>query len=268
MSLRDQITGALDDVTPPAPTLERRVTAFVFADKRDRDMLRHGSGRAPSTNRFRGMAAVVAAGLVVALLAGIAIGGRLGRDLGNAESPQRYTIDQSQLHSLESRPLLLPTLAPGAKCPFSPTVPSTGTDTVVGTGPVYAINSWYVSRTNQVDWVAFAFYYVAQRPGLVLVRAGDLHVNQAFVFSQYSLIDSGAIATGRLLGTDRLLDRPIQLHPEAVLKDPWHLQPANQQLVVMFAIPRATLCWAFQFDGPGFTESIVEGWDDLSSKGY
>ncbi len=268
MSLRNQIKGALDDVAPPAPTLEHRVTAFVLADKRDRGMLLNGRRRAPATNRFRGMAALVAAGLVVALMAGIVIGGRLGRDLGNAEPQKSYTIDQSELHSLESRPLLLPTLAPGATCPYSPTVRSNLPNSVVGTGPVYAFNSWYVERTNEVDWVAFAFYYLAQQPGLVLVRAGDLHTSQAFAFSQYPVLDSGAIATGSLLGTDRLMDKTIQLHPEAVLKDPWHLQPANQQLVVMFAIPRATLCWAFQFDGPGFTESIVDGWDDRSFKGH
>jgi len=268
VSLRNQIKGALDDVAPPAPTLEHRITAFVFADKRDRSGLLHGRRRAPSTNMFRGMAALVAAGLVVALMAGIAIGGRLARDMGNAESPQAFTINQSDLHSLESRPLLLPTLAPGATCPFSPPVKSNLPEDVLGTGPVYAINSWSVAHTDQVDWVAFALYYVAERPGLVLVRAGDLHTNQAFVFSQYSLTDSGAIATGPVLGTDRLMDKTIQLHPEAVLKDPWHLNPVNQQLVVMFAIPRSTLCWAFQFDGPGFRATIVDGWDDISNKAH
>lgn len=266
MSLRDQLKDALDAVAPPAPTLERRVTAFVFADKPDRRTLLNGRRRGRSTNRFPGVAALVAVGLVVTLVAGIAIGGRLGPDLGNGESPRAYTIDQSELHSLESRPILLPVLAPGASCPFSPLVQSNLPSDVLGSGPVYAFNSWYVSRTDQVDWVAFAFYYLAQGPGLVLVRARDLHTSQAFVFSQYPIVDSGAIATGSVLGTDRLMDKTIQLHPEAVLKDPWHLDTVNQELVVMFAIPRATLCWGFQFDGPGFRETIVDGWDDLSNK--
>ena len=50
------------------------------------------------------------------------------------------------------------------------------------------------------------------------------------------------------------------------IQDPSRLKPLHQQLIVMFAIPRATLCWAFQFDGPGFTETIVWGWDDAQSK--
>ena len=267
MTLRNQIKDALDDVAPPAPTLERRVTAFVFADKRDRGMLLGGRRRALSTNGFRGMAALVAAGLVVALLAGIAIGGRLGRDLGNAESPQRYTIDQSEVHRLESKPIVLPQLQPGAACPFSPDVDRLGLrGSAVGGGPVYIYDEWFEGSTQRGDWNVAKLYYVARQPGLVLVRARDLTTSEPFVFTQYPNDEkTPALAMGPVLGTDSLYDQNMQLHPEAVLQDPWHQHP-NQQLIVMFAIPRATLCWGIQFDGPGFTQTWIDGWDDAASK--
>jgi hypothetical protein len=264
MSLRDQVKDALDDVAPPAPTLERRVTAFVFADKRDRRVLLNRGRRHLRTGPFRGMAALVAAALVLTLMVGVVIGGRLGRDLGNGESSQAYAINQSELHSLESRPFVLPVLQPGAVCPFSPELQENG-QWVGGRGPVFAYNAWRVTRTNRVDWVAFALAYVAQRPGMVLIRARDLHTDQAFVFTQYTPA-SGVIAAGPVLGKDRVEGRNTQLHPESVIEDPWQQQP-NQQLVVMFAVPLETLCWGFQFDGPGFSQTLVDGWDDLASKG-
>ncbi len=266
MTLRDQIKDALDDVAPPAPTLERRVTAFVFADKRDRKMLLGGRRGALSTNGFRGMAALVAAGLVVALLAGIAIGGRLGRDLGNAESPQRYTIDQSEVHRLESKPIVLPQLEPGAACPLSPDVDQVGQRySVLRGGPVYIFDIWLEGSTKLGDWNAAGLYYTARQPGLVLVRAEDLQTGEPFVFTQYPNSKTPALAMGPLQGTDRMYDQNMQLHPEAVLPDPWHQQP-NHQLIVMFAIPRSTLCWGIQFDGPGFTQTWIDGWDSAASK--
>lgn len=270
MSLRSQLKDALDDVAPPAPTLERRVTAFVSADDRDRPAQLNRRRHARWSGRFQGTGALVAAALVVALMAGLAIGGRLGRDLGNGESSSAYSINQSDLRRLESIPIALPLLQPGAACPYSPG-DLTVSRSALGGGPVYAFDGWYVSITDRVDWVAFGLYYVAQRPGPVLVRATDLHSGQRLSFSQYPLGDSAAIAVGPVLGTDRLFDRTIQLHPEAALPDPWHLPPVNKNntaplLSVMFAVPRATLCWGFQIDGPGFTETIVDGWDTPQDK--
>lgn len=270
MSLRTDIEDAINQVTPPAPGLEDQVRALIVADGKHRRASLHAHRHSVWGAGFRSSGALVAAGLVVALMAGLVIGGRLARDTGNGQISQA-AISNSDLRGLESRPNVLPQLQPGATCPFS-----RGTSevhdfhfkgAVIGQGPVYVYNAWTVATNTGRDWEAFAFYYVAERPGLVLVRAGDLQTNQPFVFTQDPGGPNAAIAAGPVVGTDRLLGKTVQLHPEAVLLDPWHRQPANEQLVVMFAIPKATLCWGFQFDGPAFTETIVDGWDSAAAKG-
>jgi len=268
MSLRTDIKDAIDDVTPPALGLENRVRAMVLADGKERRVSVHVGRRSPWNIRFRGMGALAAAALVVVLIAGLVIGGRVWRDAANGNLGQASSINQSDLHKLESKALVLPVLLPGGVCPFSPDTRQLGMQgTVLGDGPVYMYDAWALGTTvQQGDWGAFAFYYVAKDPGIVLVRAGDLATRQAFPFAQYSDGTTGAVAAGPVLGTDRLNGETIRMHPEAVLQDPSRLKPLNQQLIVMFAIPRATLCWAFQFDGPGFTETIVWGWDDAQSK--
>jgi hypothetical protein len=271
MSLRTDIKDAIEDVTPPALALENRVRALVAADGRDRRVSLHVRPRSFWNNPFRGTVAMVAAALVVVLIASFMIGGRLWWDSGNGNLGQASSNKQSELHNLESKPLHMPELLPGAVCPFSPDTKALGLEgTVLGDGPVYMYNAWSVGTTDKGDWNAFAFYYVAKDPGLVLVRGGDLATRLPFVFAQYSEGaggPSGAIATGTVLGTDRLYGETFNVYPEAVLQDTSRLRPVNQQLIVMFAIPRATLCWAIQFDGPGFTQTIVWGWDSAQEKG-
>lgn len=271
MSLRTDIQDAFDEVAPPAPGLESQVRALIAADGNHRRVSLHAQRRSAWAGGFRRTGALVAAALVFTLVVGLVIGVRLARDLGNGQLSQASSISQSELQGLESRPNVLPQLQPGAACPYSPGTAEVHNlrlkGAVIGQGPVYAYAAWKVGTTGRGDWTAFAFYYVAERPGLVLVRAGDLATNQPFVFAQYSEGQSAAIATGQVVGTDRLLGKTIQTYPEAVLLDPWHREGANEQLVVMFAIPRATLCWGFQFDGPGFTQTIVDGWDSPANKG-
>lgn len=270
MSLRRDIRDAIDEVTPPAPGLENQVRALVVADGKDRRVSLHAHRHSVWGVGFRSSGALVAAGLVVALMAGLVIGGRMARDTSNGQISQA-AISQSELHSLESRPNVLPRLQPGATCPFSRGTSEVHDShikgAVIGEGPVYVYDAWTDATTERGNWEAFALYYVAERPGLVLVRAGDLQTNQPFPFAQYSGPPSAAIATGPVLGTDHVGGDTIQLRSEAVLQDPWHRQPVNQDLVVMFAVPRSTLCWGFQFDGPGFTETIVDGWDSAAQKG-
>lgn len=270
MSLRTDIEDVINQVTPPAPGLEDQVRALVVADGKHRRVSLHSQRRSPWGGGLRGTGALVAAALVVALMVGLVIGGRLARDVGNGQLSQAASISQSELHSLESRPNVLPQLQPGATCPFSPGAHEVHDlrvkGAVIGQGPVYVYDAWTDATTPRGDWEAFALYYVAERPGLVLVRAGDLQTNQPFPFAQYSGPPSAAIATGRVVGTDHVGGIAIQMHSEAVLQDPWHRQPLNQDLVVMFAVPTSTLCWGFQFDGPGFTETIVDGWDSAAQK--
>src|SRR5256885_12212317 len=98
MSLRAEIRAAIDDVTPPAPTLQHKVEAFVVANGRDRVVPMHRP-RTQWSRPFRGPMSLVAAVLLVVLIGGLVLGGRLLRDL-NAP-PQ--TINQAELKRLESQ---------------------------------------------------------------------------------------------------------------------------------------------------------------------
>src|SRR6266566_3621684 len=279
MSLRTDIKDAIDDVTPPALGLENRVTAMVLADGKDRRVSVHVGRRSPWNIRFRGMGALAAAALVVVLIAGFVIGGRVWRDWGNGNLYAASSLNQSDLHDLEARPLGLSPLQPGAACPFTPDPLHYSGSDVWGSGPVYLLNAGpTVDTTARGDWLPFRLAYLAERPGQVLVRGRDLSTGLPLVFTQatfdLSLVrafpagPNGAIAAGPVLGTDRLNNKTIQVHPEAVLVDPWRLEPDSTMppLVVLFPIPITTLCWGLQFDGPGFSETYVNGWDTADDK--
>jgi hypothetical protein len=271
MSLRRDIQDAIDEVAPPAPGLEHQVRALVAADGNDRRVSLDAHRRSVWGNGFRTSGALVAAGLVVALMAGIVIGGRLAFDAGNGQPSQAGSINQADLHSLESKPLLLPALQPGEACPFTNNHSNYLGTSVDANGPVYM--SWVGRlRTSALgDWFETELPYTASREGPVLIRGRDLNANQPLVFTQFPFGPSAVIAAGPVLGTDRLDLKTIQLHPEAVLLDPWHRQPVDRNgnmplPLVMFSIPVSTLCWGLQFDGPGFSETYVNGWDTAQDK--
>jgi hypothetical protein len=271
VSLRTDIQDAIDKVTPPAPGLEHQVRALVAADGKDRRVSLHAHRRSVWGNGFRSSGALVAAGLVVALMAGIVIGGRLARDVGNGQPSQAGSINLSELHSLEAKPLLLPALQPGEACPYTLNHSNYLGTPVEANGPVYLLWGGTLGTSGQGDWMESQLAYTASREGPVLVRGRDLNTNQPFVFSQFSYGPSAVIVAGPVLGTDRLNLQTIQLHPEAVLLDPWHRQPVDRKgtmplPILMFPNPVSTLCWGFQFDGPGFSETYVNGWDTAQDK--
>src|ERR671922_2476210 len=116
MSLRSQIRDAVDDVAPAPLDIERKVSSYVRANNAERKALRARRQRSPWAYRFQGAAALLAAALVVAVIAGLVFGGRFWRDLNSTPS----TINQTELKSLESRPPSLPTVAAEAACPVTP----------------------------------------------------------------------------------------------------------------------------------------------------
>ncbi len=271
MSLRTDIQDAIDKVTPPAPGLEHQVRALVAADGKDRRVTLHAHRRSVWGNGFRSSGALMAAALVVALMAGIVIGGRLARDADNGQVSQASSINPSELQSLESNPLLLPVLQPGQACPLTENHSNYLGTPVDANGPMYVLWGPSLGNSDQGDWLEAQLAYTASREGSVLIRGRDLYTNQPFVFTQFSLGPSAVIAAGPVLGTDRLNLKTIQVHPEAVLQDPWHRQPVDRKgtmplPILMFPIPVSTLCWGFQFDGPGFSETYVNGWDTAQDK--
>jgi hypothetical protein len=268
MSLRSEIRDAIDEIATPAPWLEDSVESFVRREDGRRAHRRSLSIWGWEASR-RQTIGLIAAAMVVMLTATLVIGGRLWHERGNGEPSEAASIHQSDLSTLESSPLRLPSIQPGAACPFTPdySPASVGPGPVTGRGHVVVHALWFMGTTDRGNWTTAWFDYAAPGPGVVLVRAKDLATNQPLVFAQDPRVESGAIAAGPVLGTDQLSGMTIQVRPEAVLIDPWHLRPANQVLQVMFAIPRATLCWGFQFDGTGFHETYVNGWDSAADKG-
>src|SRR3989442_10065223 len=122
MSLRSDIHAAIDEVAPPAPLLARQVEAFVLADENERSRFSR-RGRIHWTRPLRGAVAVLAAALVVAVMAGLVMGGRLWREWTVAPANHPHTIDVRDLGRLRAQPLPPSTLEPGAGLPARPTHP-------------------------------------------------------------------------------------------------------------------------------------------------
>src|SRR5215472_16741510 len=221
MSLRTEIRSAIDQVSPPAPTLETKVIAYVAAEEPKRRRL---SGRRQG-RVFRAPLALVAAVLLVALVGGLILAGRYWRELNSP--PQ--TISLTELRGLEGRPLAFPAVPPGATCPFTPSTVDPNLGFVIGSGPLYLTNGDWLLIGQQAEWMAVTFNYQAVKPGLVLIRARDLKTNQTVAFAQYPFGPSGVIATGQVTGSDHVEERSLEMRSEAVARDPWHTQPINKQ---------------------------------------
>jgi hypothetical protein len=255
MSLRTQIHHAIDDVAPPAPTLERRVTAFVLSDDRDR---KHLIPRPQP--RWVAPLGLIAAALVIALVAGLFIGGRFWRTQNAAPA----TIGQKELKSLESRPLNYPVVAPGEACPVTTPALNQSIGMVVGGGPVFLVNKGANDSGEWGDWVALGFaYYPVKTQGSVLIRAKDLNADAEVAFANYPLAPTAITAAGPVLGTAKVVDHNVQLRYEATFPDPWHAKPMDKkgdlpQLLVLFGLQQGSSgCVGFQVDGPGFSENFV-----------
>jgi hypothetical protein len=255
MSLRSQIQHAIDDVAPPAPMLERRVKAFVLTDERDRKHL--VPRRQP---RWVAPLGLIAAALVLALVAGLFIGGRFWRTQNAAPA----TISQNELKSLDGRPLRYPSVGAGALCPTTPPTLNQGLGMVVGAGPVYLVNGDIYEQGDWGYWVNLGFsYYPATSPGAVLIRARDLKADAQVAFATYPLAPTAISAAGPLLGTADVVNHRVQLRAEAVFPDPWHAKPIDRNgdipnLYVLFGMQRGSSgCIGLQIDGPNFSENFV-----------
>jgi hypothetical protein len=204
------------------------------------------------------MLSIVSATLVVLLVGGLILSGRLWRDL----NPRAPGFSESELKSLESRQLHFPTVAPGNRCPLDPIILQDG-GLAIGFGPVYLVSTDVPAASQWGGWAAFEFVYSATVPGLVLIRARDLQTGKSVAFVQFPLGPSGITATGRMQGIDHLLNRRVSMRSEAVFQDPAHTTPMGTQgklppLDVMVGVQRgASGCLGLQIDGPNFTQNLV-----------
>ena len=253
MSLRSQIHHAIDDVAPPSPTLERRVKAAVLIGERE---------RRPARSRWvvplRGTLGLVGVALLLALVAGLFIGGRFWRN----ENAPPSTVNQTELKSLESRPLNYPAVAAGTACPTTPLHLDPQIGMVVGDGPVYLSNGDIYEKNDWGFWVAIQLA-ANQNPGLVLIRARDLKSNAQVAFAKYPLEPTPMEAVGAVLGTSRVADHDVQMRAEAAVPDisQWPKSPelgSHVDVIALIGMQNGSSgCIGFQMDGAGFSENFV-----------
>jgi hypothetical protein len=227
--------------------LPQRLVQVVLAENPSR-------GRAArSISSFSVPAALVAVFLLIAMVAGILIGGRLIRDWSMFHSAEPAGRLPGELTQLEARPLLLPSVKGDDSCPTA-----AGTALYFfGSGPAYGaapLATYYTYRTGWGDYWKMEILMDADVNGLVLVRARDLRTNQPVIFL-------GPYSGGPEFGTDTVDGVVASQHLELVL-DPSHpqLNEAGLQLMWEFVGGLASgysACTFWQVDGSGFTETYV-----------
>lgn len=219
MSLRSQIHDAIDDVATPAPTLERQVKAFVLADAATRKDLR-SRPRPNWAMRLRGPLALIAAALVVMLIGGLVLGGRLLREGSVSPAP---AIDHSVLSKLEARPLQAwPPVLPTGECPVGPFSTSFLGVPAIGEGAVRSVSGPDVYTSTWGTWNSLWFSVDPTASGLFLVRARDLQSRDTVFFAGNlsGVPDASfgrAILAGEAAGTIRVNGQETALRPELVI---------------------------------------------------
>lgn len=269
MSLRAQITEAIDEVTPAAPTLERRVRAFVLAETRERKTLRLRRRPSRWMYRLQGAGALFAAAMVVLLVAGLVVGGRLLRP----SNPPAPAINQAALEKLERRPLLqLPAMPADGVCPVGPL----GTDYIggpaIGNGKMRSVmgGTPTVYAGDWGMWDATWFLADPLARGLFLVRGRDIVTGKAVYFAGNlsGVPDANigrAVLAGHVDGEDKVNGQTVPLRPELVANASAPGDFANSVKAPMWGAyvgyqKGGSGCIVFQIDYGGTTETFVRAY--------
>jgi hypothetical protein len=270
MRLRAEIRDALDEVVAPAPMLERTVIAFVLGDERDRKDLRRRARRSVWIRGFRAPAAVVAALLVLAIILGLIVGGRMLRDLHSSPAP---AVNQAVLKKLEARPILaMPAMPSNGECPVGPMGTDFRQGPAVGTGLMRSFGG--APAVYGSAWGKWNLSYFVVNPtarGLFLVRARDLQSGQPAFFSGNlsGVEDPGmgrAVPAGPVAGRDVVNGVTVLLHPELVINASAPSDSATNPAIAPLwtayvGYPRgAGGCVFFQVDHDDSSETYVFGY--------
>jgi hypothetical protein len=273
VTLRSEIHAVIDDVVVANPINRAQVLAVAAAER----AAEPGRGARSRTGRIRSFfglglqrsAAVAFALIVLLLLTSVLVGGRLLRER-ESRGPQPASIDQQILDVLRARPLVLPFSASPGQCPggfTGPIVNHGGSDTWLGTGPVYlnggaTVES--VETTGSGQYFAVSLIVDPSVSGPVLVRGLD-------TMSRAPLVFAGAYGAGRPVGTDTLSGQTVNLFGEMAFAagasapqrvagsttDPpgtagWGVWPIRLGAPAGFSN-----CFGLQIDGTSFSEVIT-----------
>ncbi len=232
MSLRSELHAAYDELGPEDAGLKERVVTAVGRD---------GPRRAAWSLRMRAPLSLVAVFVVIALIAGALVGGRLIADWRSFSAPRVPAAPMTPLQKLEARPLHQPTVRSATECPHGPY----GSSGDAGVGPLHMSGSAVEIPTSWGSY--FHVFLFADGPvtGPILVRAKDLVDHQRLVFV-------GPYAAGPAVGTDVLAGQVVQQQLEVVID---HVAPPYAW---QFEVgdPNGGACTGWQIDGPGFTETF------------
>jgi hypothetical protein len=267
VSLRSDIHAAYDELA---------TTPELFADRVLRSAAAPERRTAPRWRvTMRPPLALVAALLVVAIVVGALVGGRLVRDWNNFVHPSvpggQSSVFQKQLHVLESRALNVKTIAVDAPCQTGPYNGSTGW---WGGGPVYLSSPRTTQGVGGLTVTASGLYVEfdvmtdAIATGPVLVRAMGMRTGRAVVFV-------GNYVAGPQVGVDLVNGVSSPQHAELAL-DPssppkvrnagyvvWPVQAGiyltadARKLIGAPAGAGQPFCIGWQVDGAGFSENFT-----------
>lgn len=232
MSLRSELHEAYDELGPPPAGLSERVVMTA-----QRDLPRRGAW----SLRLRAPLSLVAVFVVIAVVAGALVGGRIIADWKRFAPPPVPAVPQTPLQKLEARPLHLQTVRSVHDCPYGP-FDADGAD---GKGPLHLAPSAVSPQTSWGTYFESLLWADGPVNGPVLVRVYDVLKHEPIVFiDQY--------ADGPVVGTDVLNGRLVVQHAEFVI-DPV-VPPYSWQFTAGSAGAATPFCEGWQVDGPGFSE--------------
>ena len=234
MSLRSDLHAAYDELGPEGAGLSERVVMSLVRDR---------PRRVAWSARVRAPLSLVAVVVVIAVVAGLLVGGRLFADWKSFSAPPVPAAPQTPLQKLEARPLHQPSLHSWTDCTFGP-VSGTGD---LGVGPFHMSGSAVEIQTAWGSYYHNFLYADGPVTGPILVRARELIHGQRVVFV-------GQYAGGPIVGTDVLGGQVVDQHLELVIDSvtspfAWQIEAGESK--------DATGCDGWQIDGPTFSETFT-----------
>jgi hypothetical protein len=244
VSLRTQIHSAFDEVAPQTHGLPERVVHTVLTEnqnsrRRERLML-----------RLRVPLALVAMFMLVALVVGVLIGGRLVQDWNAFRNvAPAGGNDQSQIAQLEAVPLRIPVFASQLDCKSGPF----NSEGSLGSGPVYG-DAGPISNSTWGEYYSIVAYADTDVAGPILVRALDLFTRRPVIFI-------GQYAAGPVAVSDTFEGHTYDQHAEVLLSTSTSDKQAGSHKFVWKFIDGVPTTYSgstgWQIDGIGFSEVFV-----------